>query len=57
MNPGLPIPRVDGVRCETWSLPDPNGWDIDSIRALREEIDRYVSKLARMLGTHSSAAP
>jgi arsenate reductase len=52
MKPGLDIPHVDHVRYETWSLPDPHGWDIDNIRALRDEIGRRVTNLAETLHTH-----
>lgn len=45
MKPGLDIPQIDGVRYETWSLPDPNGWDVDGIRELRDDIDRRVQEL------------
>jgi arsenate reductase len=51
MKPGLDIPQIDGVRYETWTLPDPNGWDIDSIRTLREDINRRVINLAGTLAT------
>ena len=49
MKPGLALPQVDGVRYETWSLPDPSGWDIDGIRPLREEINRRVLTLIEEL--------
>ena len=39
------------MRYESWSLPDPTGWDIDGIRALRDDIDRRVQKLVRDLTT------
>jgi arsenate reductase len=45
MKPGLSIPQVDGVRYETWSLPDPSGWDVDGIRGLRDDIRRRVAEL------------
>ena len=45
MKPHLPLPQVDGVRYENWSLPDPDGWDVDGIRALRDDIDRRVASL------------
>ena len=49
MKPGLDIPQVDGVRYETWSLPDPNGWDVDNIRGLRDNIDARVAALVDSL--------
>jgi protein-tyrosine-phosphatase len=45
MKPGLDLPHVDGVRYETWSLPDPADWDTEGIRPLRDEIDRRVRTL------------
>lgn len=47
MKPGLDIPKINGVRYDTWALPNPDGWDIDSVRTLREEISRRISKLAK----------
>lgn len=45
MKPGLDLPHVDGVRYETWNLPDPAGWDAEGIRPLRHEIDRRARVL------------
>lgn len=45
MRPGMEVPQVEGVRYETWSLPDPGDWDVDRIRPLRDEIDRRVKAL------------
>lgn len=50
MKPGLDIPQVEGVRYETWTLPDPDGWDVDSIRSVRDDIDRQVQELLAELG-------
>lgn len=50
MKPGLDVPRVDGVRYETWDLPDPRGWDAASIRPLRDEIGSKVAELLQRLG-------
>lgn len=49
MKPGLPIPHVDGVDYQTWTLPDPDGWDVNGIRALRDDIDHRVAQLAPTL--------
>lgn len=35
LKPGLDLPHLDGVRYETWPLPDPAEWDIDGIRPPR----------------------
>lgn len=49
MKPGLDLPQVDGVRYETWTLPDPDGWDVESIRELRDDVDRRVRDLLTTL--------
>lgn len=46
MKTGLDIPQIDGVRYDTWSLPNPDGWNIDSVRTVREEVGRRVITLA-----------
>jgi arsenate reductase len=51
MKPGLDLPHVPGVRYETWTLPDPAGWDIDGIRGLRDDIDARVQLLIADLTT------
>lgn len=56
MKPGLSIPQVDGVRYETWSLPDPSGWDVDGIRALRDDIWRRVAELHLPEGAQLNSA-
>ncbi len=53
MKPGLDIPQIRDIRYETWSLPDPSGWDIDSVRALRDDNARQVNELAGTLETPS----
>jgi arsenate reductase (thioredoxin) len=45
LKPGLDLPQVDGVRYETWPLPDPAGWDLDGIRPLREHLGRRITAL------------
>lgn len=49
LKPGLELPHHDGVRYETWPLPDPADWDIDGIRPLRDYIDVKVQKLIKDL--------
>ena len=34
------------ARSSLWLSPDPGDWDVDSIRPLRDEIDRRVQQLA-----------
>lgn len=43
LKPGLYLPQHEGVRYETWPLPDPG--DIDGIRPLRDYIDTKVQEL------------
>lgn len=45
MKPGLDLPQVDGVLYETWDLPNPQGWDADAIRPLRDHINNQVADL------------
>jgi arsenate reductase (thioredoxin) len=45
LKPSLDLPHQDGVRYETWPLPDPAEWDIDGIRPLRDYIDAKVQQL------------
>lgn len=51
MKPGLDLPQIPGVRYETWTLPDPSGWDVDGIRGLRDDIDARVQTLIAELTT------
>lgn len=51
LKPGLYLPQHEGVRYETWPLPDPAEWDIDGIRPLRDYIDTKVQEL--LTGYHS----
>lgn len=46
LKPGLDLPHVDGVRYETWPLPDPAGWDVDGVRPLREHLSGRIAALA-----------
>ena len=45
LKPGLDLPQVDGVRYETWPLPDPAGWDVDGIRPLRDHLQDRIAAL------------
>lgn len=49
LKPGLDLPVVDGVRYETWPLPDPADWDVDGIRPLREHLSGRIAALAQDL--------
>ena len=57
MKPGLKLPHVPGGRYETWSLPDPQGWDVDGIRALRDDIDARVQKLLNEFTARNPGSP
>ena len=45
LKPGLDLPHRSGVRYENWPLPDPQGWDLDGIRPLRDHLDGRVHHL------------
>lgn len=47
MKPGLDVPQIEGIANETWDLPNPEGWDVDAIRPLRDHIDGRVSALLK----------
>lgn len=47
MKPGLDVPQIEGIAYETWDLPNPEGWDVDAIRPLRDHIDGRVSVLLK----------
>jgi arsenate reductase len=45
LKPGLDVAHRSGVRYENWPLPDPQGWDLDGIRGLRDHLDARVTQL------------
>jgi len=45
LKPGLHVAQRSGVRYENWPLPDPQGWDLDGIRGLRDHLDARVTQL------------
>jgi arsenate reductase len=45
MGCGESCPFVPGLRREDWSLEDPKGKPVESVRAIREEIRRRVEQL------------
>lgn len=45
LKPGLDLPQRPGVRYENWPLPDPQGWDLDGIRPLRDHLRSRVTQL------------
>lgn len=51
MGCGDACPYVPGVRYVDWELPDPAGRPLEEVRALRDEIERRVTRLVRELDT------
>jgi arsenate reductase (thioredoxin) len=49
MGCGDECPYVPGVRYIDWNLPDPKGWPIEEVRAMRDEIARRVEALVEEL--------
>lgn len=45
LKPDLGLPERPSVRLETWPLPDPQGWDLDGIRPLRDHLDTRIARL------------
>lgn len=50
MKPGLDIPKVEGVTYETWDLPNPEGWEPEALRPLRNHIQERVAGLLERAG-------
>jgi protein-tyrosine-phosphatase len=49
MGCGDACPIYPGKRYEDWTLDDPAGQDLDTVRAIRDEIDQRVQKLVAEL--------
>lgn len=45
MKPGIDLPKVDGVTYETWDLPNPQGWNAQAIRPVRDHLNDRVADL------------
>lgn len=45
VKPDLGIVPADGARLETWILPEPERWDLEGLRPLRDFLDRKVQTL------------
>jgi arsenate reductase len=56
MGCGDACPVFPGKRYEDWELEDPAGRDLDSVRAIRDEIERRVKALAGSLGVADDTA-
>ncbi len=50
MGCGDSCPVVPGTRYEDWALEDPAGQDVESVRPIRDEIERRVRALLDQLG-------
>ena len=50
MGCGNACPFYPGKRYEDWELEDPAGKDLDTVRRIRDEIDRRVRALVEELG-------
>lgn len=42
MKPGLPLPTVPRGEVLEWSFPNPEAWDVDSVRPLREAVAEKI---------------
>ncbi len=43
MKPGLNLPSTPTGRVLEWSFPNPENWDVDSVRPLREAVAARIS--------------
>ena len=50
MKPGLAIPQDEGVTYEIWELPNPEGWEVEELRPLRDHIQERVTGLLDRAG-------
>lgn len=50
MGCGENCPYVPGLKIIDWPLSDPKGKDIESVRAIRDQIKRLVTELIKTLG-------
>jgi protein-tyrosine-phosphatase len=57
MGCGDACPYVPGRRYEDWTLDDPAGQDIETVRRIRDEIERRVRTLLGELGVEISEGP
>ncbi len=56
MGCGDACPIFPGKRYEDWELEDPAGKDLDTVRAIRDQIERRVRALLRELEADASGA-
>jgi arsenate reductase len=43
MKPGLVLPSTPPGRVLEWSFPNPENWDVESVRPLREAVARQIA--------------
>jgi protein-tyrosine-phosphatase len=43
MKPGLTLPSTPAGRVLEWSFPNPENWDVDSVRPLREAVAQQIA--------------
>ncbi|KQQ28630.1 arsenate-mycothiol transferase ArsC [Frondihabitans sp. Leaf304] len=43
MKPGLVLPSTPTGRVLEWSFPNPQNWDVESVRPLREAVARQIA--------------
>lgn len=49
MKPGLPLPGPVAGRLVEWEFPNPENWDLDGVRGLRDEIAERVRALSAQM--------
>jgi protein-tyrosine-phosphatase len=54
MGCGEACPVVPGVRYEDWPIDDPDGLGVESVRPIRDDIERHVRDLLDRLGVTGS---
>ena len=45
VKPDLGVVPADGAQLQTWTLPEPERWDVEGLRPLRDFLDQKVQTL------------
>ena len=53
MKPGLALPGAVGGRLVEWEFPNPEEWDLDGVRGMRDAVAAQVRALAAELDSSS----
>ena len=53
MKPGLALPGAVGGRLVEWEFPNPEEWDLDGVRGMRDAVAAQVRELAAELDSSS----